>query len=251
MEFLLIGDDRRQRCLAEFLQREHRVFAWGQPCAPDAIVLPCPSFDAAGKLRAACPLPAVLKTAKPATTVFCCGGKKNLQGCALPVIDLLEDETVALRNARLTAEATLSAVTEACGDSLYGKRCLIVGYGRIGAYLARLLAALCADCTVVARRPESRALAEGFGFRTASFDNIDLSFFDFVFNTVPAQGFSCAALAALPPACTWVELASAPGGLPQGDFAFSVLPAGGLPGKYIPNAAARVLYAAIERQIGT
>ncbi len=250
MEFLLIGEDLRQRYLAELLRQDHAVSFFGQCCAPDAIVLPCPSFDAAGTLRAACPLSAVLKTAKPATTVFCCGGKQFLQGCELPVVDLLADETVALRNARLTAEATLSAVTEACGDSLYGRRCLIVGYGRIGAYLARLLAALCAECTVAARRQESRTLAGGFGFRTTTFEGTDLSSFDFVFNTVPAQVFSHAALAALPQESTWVELASSPGGLPQGEFAFCVLPAGGLPGKYLPCAAARILYDAITRQIG-
>ncbi len=249
MEFLLIGEDKRQQYLAELLRQEQRVFSWGQPCTPDAIVLPCPSFDAAGRLRAVCPLSAVLKTAKPATALFCCGGKKHLTGCDLPVTDLLEDETARLRNARLTAEAALTAVTEACGDSLYGKRCLVAGYGRIGAYLTRLLAALCADCTVFARRQESRALAEGYGFRTASFENADLSFYDFVFNTVPSQVFSRTELAALPPSCTWVELASSPGGLPQGDFAFSVLPAGGLPGKYLPRAAAHVLYDAITRQI--
>lgn len=250
MEFLLIGEDRRQRYLGDLLRREHRVFAWKEICAPDVIVLPCPSFDAKGALRAGCTLKDVLQTAKPATTVFCCGGKRFLQGYALPVIDLLEDETAQLRNARLTAEAALFAVADAFGESLHKKRCLVVGYGRIGAYLARLLAAIGADCTVCARRKESRTLAEGCGFHTAAPESTALSSFDFVFNTVPAQVFSDEALAALPSFGVWVELASAPGGLPHGEHAFSVLPAGGLPGKYLPRAAARVLYAAIERQIG-
>lgn len=249
MEFLLIGEDKRQRCLGDLLRREHRVFAWKEICAPDVIVLPCPSFDAKGALRADCTLRDVLQTAKPATTVFCCGGKRFLQGCTLPVIDLLEDETVALQNARLTAEAALFAVADVFDESLHKKRCLVIGYGRIGAYLARLLAAIGADCTVCARRKESRTLAEGCGFHTAAPESIDLFSFDFVFNTVPAQVFSDEALAALPSFGVWVELASAPYGLPQGEFSFSVLPAGGLPGKYLPKAAARILFESILNEI--
>lgn len=250
MDILLIGDDRRQRCLGELLRQTNRVFAFGQHCRPDAIVLPCPSFDATGALRADCTLAEVLQTATQATAVFCCGGKEHLKSSGLRHIDLLADACVALQNARLTAEAALLAVADARGESLHKKRCLVIGYGRIGAYLARLLAAVGAECTVFARRKESRTLAEGYGFCAAAPGSAELSSFDYVFNTVPAQALTRAELARLPETCTWVELASAPFGLPQGDFAFSVLPAGGLPGKYLPHAAAKVLFDAITLQIG-
>lgn len=249
MRFLVVGEDKRQRCLTQLLQKEHAVCVYGQTaCAKqaDAIVLPCPSFDKAGALRAACTLDDLRPFLTEQTVLFCCGTPPTLD---LRFADLLADETAVLENARLTAEAALFAVTERTGDSLHAKRCLTVGYGRIGTCLTRLLAAMGAECTVYARRAESRALASNFGHRTAAPGSGTLPAFDFVFNTVPAQALSRPQLFSLPETCLWVELASFPGGLPQdGEVPFSVLPAGGLPGQYLPAAAARVLYDAIFRQ---
>ena len=255
MEFLLVGTDRRQDCLAALLKNRHRVFRFESgdcPTAVDAIALPCPSFDAAGRLRATASPDDLRPFIRDDTVIFCCGGEKAARDLSPHCLDLLSDEVTVLENARLTAEAALLAVSEHTQDSLHGKRCLTVGCGRIGTYLTRLLRSLGANCTVFARRASTRALAEGFGWHTAAPGKAALEGFDFVFNTVPAQALSRSELSALPQTCVWVELASAPGGLPTGGapFAFSVLPAGGLPGKYLPHAAARVLYDAIERQIG-
>lgn len=256
MQFLMVGDDRRQQCLAQLLQKKHAVLRFGDPACPsqaDCIMLPCPSFDSTGRLRAPYTLDALEPYLTPQTTVFCCGAAHPLKDSPAHCVNLLADETAVLQNARLTAEATLLAVMEREEDSLQRKRCLIVGYGRIGTYLTRLLSLLGADCTVFARRAYSRALVEGFGVRTAAPGRAQLEGFDFVFNTVPAQALSRTELAMLPETAVWVELASAPGGLPQGGmpFAFSVLPAGGLPGRYLPFAAARVLYDAIERHLSS
>ena len=70
-----------------------------------------------------------------------------------------------------------------------------------------------------------------------------------IFNTVPAPALSPGALAALGPDCLWVELASAPGGLPA-DFhpGFPVLPANSLPGRRLPRSAAAVLLEGITKK---
>ena len=63
-----------------------------------------------------------------------------------------------------------------------------------------------------------------------------------MFNTVPAPALAPAALDALGPDCLWVELASAPGGLPEGRAgSLRVLPANSLPGRRLPRSAAAVL----------
>lgn len=255
MEFLLVGTDRRQDCLAELLQNRHRIFRMEDGncrTAVDGIILPCPSFDASGALRAEVSLDDLRPFVCEHTAVFCCGSVTPAQTLCPRCFDLLSDEIAVLENARLTAEAALLAVMEHTEDSLHKKRCLTVGYGRIGTYLPRLLCALGAECTVFARKAHTRALAGGFGYRVAAPGRAAMEGYDFVFNTVPAQALHRAELSSLPQTCVWVELASAPGGLPQGGehFSFSVLPAGGLPGKYLPHAAARVLYSALERQIG-
>lgn len=255
MELLLVGTDRRQDCLAELLQNRHRIFRFEDGtcrAAVDGIILPCPSFDTSGALRADASLEELFPFVCDRTTVFCCGSAALAQTLCPRCFDLLSDEVTVLENARLTAEASLLAVMEHTEDSLHKKRCLTVGYGRIGTYLTRLLCALGADCTVFARRAQTRALAEGFGYRIAAPGKAALEEYDFVFNTVPAQALSRTELSSLPQTCVWVELASAPGGLPQDGkpFAFCVLSAGGLPGKYLPHAAAHVLSDAIERKIG-
>lgn len=253
MQFLLVGDDRRQTCLLGLLSQRALAAQFGSPSCPvraDAVVLPCPSFDKDGHLRADCSLSDLSPFLTPGVTVFCCGSTAPLDAFPVHGVDLLQDEIAVLENARLTAEAALLAVTAQCEDSLCGKRCLILGYGRIGKYLARLLTAVGARCTVYARSPSARTLAAGFGLAVTSGEQFCENF-DLVFNTVPAQALTRAALSCLPQTCLWVELASQPGGLPQTGtpLPFSVLPAGGLPGKYLPCAAARVLYAAILRQL--
>lgn len=253
MQFITVGSDKRQLCLSRLLSQTALVSAFGSPSCPvrtDALVLPCPSFDCGGQLRADCTLSDLVPFLTEGVTVFCCGSTAPLAPYPVHAVDLLKDEIAVLENARLTAEAAILAAMEHCGDSLHKKRCLVIGYGRIGTYLARLLAAVGARCTVYARRAQSRTLAEGFGLSITDGGAFSQNF-DFVFNTVPAQALTRTALSSLPQRCVWVELASAPGGLPQGGapLPFTVLPAGGLPGKYLPCAAARVLYAAILRHI--
>lgn len=251
MRFLMVGTDKRQQCLARLLQQRYEVLffdGWNGVEQPDCIVLPCPSFDAEGQLRAPCSLEDLEHYLTDGVTVFCCGCARKLSRYSVRAINLLDDETTVLENARLTAEAALLAVMLQRQESLHGTRCLIVGYGRIGTYLTRLLSAVGADCTVYARRAASRTLAAGFGYRTAAPDTVRTPY-DYVFNTVPAQALTRTELAALPDFCTWVELASSPGGLPDAQFAFSTLPAGSLPGRYLPFAAARVLAAAIDRSL--
>nr|MCR5551749.1 hypothetical protein [Oscillospiraceae bacterium] len=110
-----------------------------------------------------------------------------------------------------------------------------------------LLRAVGAAVTVAARREVVRAAAEAEGHSARSFADLRGPF-EFVFNTVPAQTLSAAQLSGLGPDCLWIELASAPGGLPAPIPAdLTCLPAGGLPGKYLSESAAAVLFEAILR----
>ena len=135
------------------------------------------------------------------------------------------NESYAVRNAALTAEAAAAMLMERSGSALMAMDVLIAGYGRIGRQLARRLAAFGARVTVAARRPESRALAETDGFHSVDIMSISGTY-DAVVNTVPA--------------C--LDLASAPGGWADET---PVLHAPGLPGQYAPALAARILRDAV------
>lgn len=146
------------------------------------------------------------------------------------------NESYAVRNAALTAEAAAAMLMERSRSALMAMDVLIAGYGRIGRQLARRLAAFGARVTVAARRPESRALAETDGFRSVDIMSI-AGTYDAVVNTVPAPvlrgGFDGALC---------LDLASAPGGWADET---PVLHAPGLPGQYAPALAARILRDAV------
>lgn len=253
-DFLLLGGDARQTALAGLLRREHTVQTLGVPgcedeAAPGArrIVLPIPSLARDGALR---PLPeGALPLLKQAERIYGGGlGGRTLPGLALT--DLLEDTLAVAENARLTAEAALVLVMQHTRESLAGRRCAVLGFGRIGQVLCRLLAGIGARPLVCSARAAQRALAAALGWESAAPEALAACAPDYVFNTAPARLVPDETLAALPPDCLWIELASGAGGLPQGAApAFAVLPGNGLPGRLLPVSAAAVLHRAILRTL--
>ena len=260
--YLLVGGDRRQFWLSRLLVPRGRVFTLSvpgledqRPTGPvDVLILPTPCMDGAGLLR---------RSGEGMDTGELRGfydAHTRIYGGALPadlnkklpgsgwITDLLADPAVAAANGRLTAEAALALSAEHLEGSLFDLPCLVLGYGRIGKPLAALLAAHHAKLTVTARRPGVRAEAEQLGYETRDFPELSGSW-AVVFNTVPEQTLSQSALSALGRDCLWVELASAPGGLPSGcSPAFRVLTANSLPGRRLPRSAASVLLAGIMRR---
>lgn len=254
--FLLAGGDRRQFWLFRLLRPLGRIYSVGVPeladCLPEApvdvLILPTPCLNSSGRLRAAAVEgldPAALRGVYDVHTRVYGGALPRTVEALLPgcgtVCDLLRDPTVAAVNGRLTAEAAVSLVMEQTEDTLFMRPCLVLGWGRIGKPLAILLSGLGAEVHVAARRPEIRAEAAQLGFAAQDFETRG-SAPAVVFNTVPAPALSRPAMEALGADTLWVELASAPGGLPA-DWQppFSVLNGNSLPGRRLPRAAARAL----------
>lgn len=257
---LAAGGDRRQTWLAGLLPALGRTDTFLVPDCPDTassepydvLVLPCPCLDRTGRIRAGESgfSPEILRQwMKGDTRVF--GGAlgavtETLRPHCRSVTDLLWDPFVAAENARLTAEAALPLAMRALETGPVGLRCGVLGYGRIGKCLAALLQAHGARVRVTARRPEVLAEAESQGF-AACFPADYSCREEVLFNTVPAAVLRPDQLSG---AKLWVELASAPGGLPETrPEGLQILPAGGLPGKYLPRSAAEVLYRGILRQL--
>ena len=70
------------------------------------------------------------------------------------IFDLALDEEFLVENAELTAHGTLGRLLLSEPRGIRGRKVGIVGYGRIGKALARLLLFLRADVTVFSSRPE-------------------------------------------------------------------------------------------------
>lgn len=253
-DFLLLGGDARQTALAKLLTQRFSVQTLGVPELPDIdaphaahLVLPIPSAAPDGSPRGV-DEKTLDRLIFPGCTVF--GGAMRglapaLEAKGARCVDLLQDEETVRENARLTADAAPLLLMQHTGQSLFGQRCCVIGYGRIGQLLCARLAAFGSEVCVLSVTPEKRALAEGRGFAAEAPAQIGDFTPQLVCNTAPTQLVPTGALRSLPSDTLWVELASAPGGLPQTPLPFSRLPAGGLPGRLLPVSAGAALYRAI------
>ena len=270
--FTVLGGDARQTCLVRQLRAAgYYVSAFRVPeiedtspdltaCVlpADVIVLPMPALRGPDNIRASGPalhLGEVLDAALPGT--WLCGGMLDLAVTAarrrgLRVFDYAKDEALALQNAELTAEAALPILMERLPRPLAGSRILIAGFGRIGKFLARKLAACGADITVSARKSSDLALAGilGYSCEKTGVWRGGLAGFDAILNPVPSAVFPAARLPEIRQDTVLLELASLPGGFCEAAQARpGYLAARGLPGRYAPDAAAAIIRDAIFRTL--
>lgn len=158
------------------------------------------------------------------------------EGCAR-VMDYYENESLKYRNAYITAEAALMTAMELTDRTLRGTAVAVLGYGRIGSMLARLLAALGAEVTVAARREDVLVCAAAEGYHTLWMseaadrpvrpdrsDRCDRSDrvndpllplcvgYPLIFNTIPAPVLKAPVLSRMERGTIILDLASAPFG---------------------------------------
>ena len=154
------------------------------------------------------------------------------------VFDYSDNETFLFENAYITAQCALKLTLENIDTLVYGKRAFVVGYGRIGKYLASMLRALGAVVFVYARRREITLDASYNGCIPASLDDIKAVSPDIIYNTVPGVIIKNEYLSSLASDPILYELASSPGGFESTD---GVISASGLPGRMMPKSAAKAI----------
>ena len=148
-------------------------------------------------------------------------------------LDLLKDPRFLAENAAVTAEAALQILMEALPCRIRGCKILLLGWGRIGACLGKLLDALGADLAVYDRKEEKCALINAMGI-SASDAVPDPKKFRVIVNTIPAAVLP--ENAGFRPDAVKIDLAS--GIFLPGE---GVISARGLPGKRKPEAAGRLI----------
>ncbi len=200
------------------------------------LLLDVPSFREDGALRDGGDLRYLLSTLPKTIAVI--GG--NLQHPALDgytVTDLLKDPQYLAINAAITAECALQVAAPRMNTAFFDSPALVLGWGRIGKCLARLLKHMGCPVTVAARKEADRAMLHALGYPAVPISQIEklLPKCRLVFNTVPelllhreqTQPHT---------KCLFVDLASRPG--MQGEH---VLWARGLPGIYAPESSGRLI----------
>lgn len=213
--------------------------------APDVthLLLPVPSFESDGRVRGGGVLEHILSELPEDVTVI--GGRLDhpaLHGYR--TIDLLQDSEYLARNAAITADCAVRIAAANLNTVFEGCPMLIIGWGRIGKCLGKLLKAMGADVSVSARRESDRAMLGALGFRAEDTLALNPSLIRYrvIFNTVPAPVLTDAQIRHCRPDCIKIELASTDGIAGPG-----VIRARGLPGKDTPEASGELIAKSIIR----
>lgn len=165
--------------------------------------------------------------------------------------DFMEDESVAVGNAVATAEGAVAEAILLGDETIHGKDCLVIGYGKCGAVLADKLKGLQAKVTVMARNPVSRAKARSMGYEVRpmfSHQEVQTEKYTYLFNTVPTLVLTEQVLSGFDRSTVIIDIASKPGGT---DFEYCRYAgiraklALSLPGKYASRSSGEILAQAI------
>ena len=163
---------------------------------------------------------------------------------------VLEDPLYVKENALLTAEGAIHSAGDYFPKALRDANCLVIGCGRIGMELIRMLRSLHIRTVAAARRKESREAAGGPAVSIEELPSV-LPEADVIFNTVPAMILNEELLHSVKQDCLLLELASKPYGIDlqaAEKLELSIHVESGLPGRYCPVSAAKTLLDYMERE---
>ena len=228
--FYCAGSSRALYYAAAFLMEEGAIFV---PC-PDHTVthllLPIPSFEADGSIKGGGDLSDIL-SALPKTVTVIGGNLQRPDLAEYETVDLLEDPWYLARNANITAYCALELALAKLPVTLEKCPVLVIGWGRIGKCLAKLLQGLGACVTVAARKESRRVMIEALGYKSCPIESIHTEQYRLIINTVPAM-----ILPSVPGTGLKIDLASTPGMAGR-----DVVQAKGLPALLAPESSGELI----------
>lgn len=160
--------------------------------------------------------------------------------------DILENEEYAILNAIATAEGAIQIAMEEFPKTLSGANILVMGFGRIGKVVSKMLQGIGAIVYCEARKNEDLAYIKAYGYTPVHLKNLNenLSKFDIIINNIPVQILDKARLNLVKKDVLIIDLASKPGGV---DFEYAksrdikTIWALALPGKVAPLSSAEYI----------
>ncbi|NMA69947.1 MAG: dipicolinate synthase subunit DpsA [Desulfitobacterium sp.] len=192
----------------------------------------------------------LLKMVKPNVPLFIGWARPALKSAAkmleIPIIEVANLDQVAILNSIPSAEGAIQMAMEVSEITIHGSQSFVLGLGRCGWTLARMLNGIGASVTGVARRPEDLARGLEMGINVLHFGELEekIQQAEFIFNTVPKLILDKTMLDQMNKDAIIIDIASSPGGM-DFDYAKSLgiraLLAPGLPGKVAPKTAGKIL----------
>ena len=160
------------------------------------------------------------------------------------LFDYGRSDAYAIRGALATAEGAIALAITHSQEMLAGSKAAILGFGRIGKQLCRLLLAMGARVTVFARRDADLVFAETMGAKAVQIAKMgeEIGRHSLVFNTVPVKLLGCADFAQLGEDALFFDLA--PVYNAEEDRRIIRCPA--LPHRFSPKSAGELIAACIR-----
>jgi len=162
---------------------------------------------------------------------------RNIRYC-----NILENETFIVKNAYLTAEGALAHVILNTESTIRQMPVLVLGYGRVGKSVTKLLKDNYSFVSVATDDPTEYAIASIFSDNVYTLEGGKghLAEFSAVINTVPKMILEGDTLRRADKSCFFLDLASAPGGIDfeaAATLGLKCMHAQGVPGKVCPRTA--------------
>lgn len=172
--------------------------------------------------------------------------KDELDKAGISYTDLLKREEFTVLNTIATAEGTLQIAMEETQRTIHGSNVLVMGFGRIGKVLAKMLDGIGAKVYCEARKNEDIAWIKTYGYNPIHLNDLDgeLGKFDLIINTIPFVILDKERLKLVNKDVVIVDLASNPGGVDRRaakEMGLKLIWALSLPGKVAPLTSAEFI----------
>ena len=172
--------------------------------------------------------------------------KKILLDQNVNYIDLQKREEFTVLNTIATAEGTIQIAMEETQRTIHGSNVLILGFGRIGKVLAKMLDGIGAKVYCEARKNEDIAWIKAYGYEPIYLNSLNenLAKFDVIINTIPFQILDEERLDLVKKDVVLIDIASNPGGINRNvakKKELKLIWALSLPGKVAPLTSAEFI----------
>lgn len=162
----------------------------------------------------------------------------------IAALDILKREEMAVLNAIPTAEGGIQIALEQMPITLHNSNVMVLGFGRIGKILSKMLYGIGSNVYVVARKYSDISWIQAYGYKPIYIEDLHkyISEMDLIFNTIPNVILNSKILQMINRETLIIDLASKPGGIDYAkaeEINLKVIHALGLPGKVAPVSSAR------------
>ncbi len=171
---------------------------------------------------------------------------EKLQKGNIKYIDLLKREELTVLNTISTAEGTIQLAMEETQRTIHGSKILVMGFGRVGKVLAKMLSGIGADVSCEARKDSDIAWIKAYGYTPVHLSELEnkLGEYDIIINTIPFLILDENRLNYIKKDCTIIDLSSNPGGVDRKaarEKNLKAIWALSLPGKVAPLTSAQFM----------